>query len=267
MSQQIQRLEDACGRALLVRSSRGVAPTPAGETLLTYAGRVENLLEDADAALRAPGHAGGELDLAASTTSRRTSFRASCVRFRAREPASAIRLAVANTEGIHRARTRRRHPLGLIEGRGARSPRAHRAVRRRRDVPCVAAATEKLTFPVPRTLAELALAPLVLRERGSGTREVVERALRRAAAGHRRRRPSELELGSTEACKAAVEAGLAVGFLSRVTIEKELALGTLRPIEIRRLRIARTFRWAMASSAAPQGVAGRFYRFAAGFRP
>jgi DNA-binding transcriptional LysR family regulator len=266
VSQQIQRLEDSCGRALLVRSSRGVAPTPAGETLLAYARRVDDLLEDADAALHGAESAGGELHLAASTTLASYVLPRLLVRFRAREPAVVIRLAVANTQGITELVRSGDIALGLIEGAG-RVPHVHTEPFFDDEiVPCVAAAAEKLTFPVPRTLAELGLAPLVLRERGSGTREVVDRALQRAA-GHRRRRAAELELGSTEACKAAVEAGLAVGFLSRVTIEKELALGTLRPIEILRLRIARTFRWAMASSAAPQGVAGRFYRFAAGFRP
>ena len=60
--------------------------------------------------------------------------------------------------------------VGLIEGPG-RVPHLH--VERYLDdeiLPCVAGATAKLRHPVPRTIAELAEVPLVLRESGSGTR-------------------------------------------------------------------------------------------------
>jgi DNA-binding transcriptional LysR family regulator len=243
-----------------------VTPTPAGEALLGYARRVDELLEDAGAALRSDGKMGGELRLAASTTLASYVLPRLLARFRVREPAISIRLIVANTSGVAELVRVGELALGLIEG-GSRVAHVHTEPFFDDElVPCVSASAERLLFVVPRTPAELAEAPLVLRERGSGTREVVEQALRRAGV-RRRGGPRDLELGSTEACKAAVEAELAVGFLSRVSIEKELALGTLRPIELGRLRVARTFRWALSSSAPPLGVAGRFYRFAAGWRP
>lgn len=266
VSQQIQKLEDGCGQPLLTRSARGVTPTPAGATLLTYARRVDEVLEEADAALSRATPAGGELRLAASTTLASYVVPRLFARFTAREPAASLRLLVANTAGVLERVRDGDVSVGLIEG-------AERAAHVHTEpffddeiVPCVAAATDKLGFAVPRSVGDLASAPLAMRERGSGTREVVERALREAGV-RRRRGATELELGSTEACKVAVEAGLAVGFLARVAIDKELALGTLRPIDIRRLHITRTFRWALSSTAPPGGIAGRFYRFAAGWRP
>ena len=265
VSQQVQKLEDGYGQALLTRSARGVTPTPAGETLLAYARRVDEVLEEADAALERGIPRGGELRLAASTTLASYVVPRLFARFRTREPAAGLRLVVANTAGVLELVRGGEVPVGLVEG-------AERAAHVHTEpffddeiVPCVAAG-ERLGFVVPRSASELTEAPLVMRERGSGTREVVERALRGAGV-QRARGAVELELGSTEACKAAVEAGLAVGFLARVAIHKELALGTIRPIEIRRLRIMRTFRWALSSTAAPAGIAGRFYRFAAGWRP
>jgi DNA-binding transcriptional LysR family regulator len=266
VSQQVQRLEDAYGQALLTRSAHGVAPTPAGETLLGYARRLDELMEEAEAALGRGTASGGELRLAASTTLASYVLPRLFARFRAREPAVSIQLLVANTEGVAEMVRAGDVSVGLIEG-VERVAHVHTEPFFDDEiVPCVAAATQKLMFAVPRTPEELADVPLVLRERGSGTREVVDRALRHVGVG-RRGRAARLELGSTEACKSAVEAGLAVGFLSRVSIEKELALGTVRPIEIRRLHIVRTFRWAMASTAPPPGIAGRFQRFAAGRRP
>jgi DNA-binding transcriptional LysR family regulator len=264
VSQQMQRLEDACGAALLVRSARGVSATPAGETLLGYARRLDELLEDAESALQTRP-SGGELRLAASTTLSSYVLPRLLARFRAREPGVAIRLTVANTEAVAALVRAGEIAVGLVEGTGRVAQLHTQPFLDDELVPCVAAARERLTFAVPRTVADLAAVPLVLRERGSGTRDVVDEALR--AAGHgRRRHPADLELGSNEACKAAVEAGMALGFLSRVSIEKELALGTVRPIELGRLRITRTFRWALSSTAPPAGVAGRFFRFAAGWR-
>ena len=266
VSQQVHKLEGALGQPLLTRSARGVAPTPAGDTLLTYARRIDDVLEEAEAALTRATPRSGELRLAASTTLASYVVPRLFARFRAREPAASLRLVVANTAGVLELVRDGEIPLGLVEG-------AERAAHVHTEpffddeiVPCVAAAADKLAFAVPRTVAELADAPMAVRERGSGTREVVDRALRDAGV-RRRRGAAELELGSTEACKAAVEAGLAVGFLARVAIDKELALGTIRPIEIRRLHVMRTFRWALSSTAPPAGIAGRFYRFAVGWRP
>src|SRR4051794_13566796 len=84
VSQQVRRLEDACGQALLVRSARGVTPTPAGETLLGYARRVDELLEDAGAAVRQVERSGGELRLASSTTLASYVLPPLLARFRAR---------------------------------------------------------------------------------------------------------------------------------------------------------------------------------------
>src|SRR5262245_44618488 len=96
VSQQIQKLEQACGQTLLVRSSRGVGLTGAGETLLAYARRLDELLEDADTALQKGVARGGELRLAASTTVASYILPKLFARFRAREPAVIIRLDVVN---------------------------------------------------------------------------------------------------------------------------------------------------------------------------
>jgi len=262
VSQQIHRLEESTGRVLLQRSARGVTPTAAGATLLGWARRLDALLEEAAVDLGRDAPARGELRLAASTTLASFVLPRLFARFRAaRAPALPIRLVVGNSDAVLEQVRAGDVALGLIEGSG-RAPHLHTEPFFDDEiVACVAADPSRLAFAAPRTPAALGRAPLVFRERGSGTREVVERALRRLGV---RRAPgvADVELGSTEACKGAVEAGLGVGFLSRVTIEKELALGTLRPVEIRGLAIRRTFRWAMASPTPPGGAAGLFYQFA-----
>ena len=65
-----------------------------------------------------------------------------------------------------------------------------------------------------------------MREQGSGTREIFEQALGRKLTGL----PNIVELGHTEAIKKAVEAGLGVGCLSRLAVQRELDQGWLKEI-------------------------------------
>ena len=75
----------------------------------------------------------------------------------------------------------------------------------------------------PLAMTDLGATPLVLREAGSGTREVLERAL--GAFGLE---PSPLvELASTTAIKASIAAGTGPGVLSRLAVEPEVADGRL----------------------------------------
>jgi len=78
---------------------------------------------------------------------------------------------------------------------------------------------------------------LLVREEGSATRQVTERALQRAG-GHIN---ASMELGHTEAIKQAVMAGLGVAFVSRHAVRGELATGQLHALRLRGLRIQRHF--------------------------
>jgi DNA-binding transcriptional LysR family regulator len=100
----------------------------------------------------------------------------------------------------------------------------------------VAAPEHPLCDHQPVALDELVRVPFVLREPGSGTREVVEAALRDHGVEVR----VAMELGSTEAVKKAVTAGLGVSIVSMATIVQELELGRLRVIDVPDLVVRRT---------------------------
>ena len=100
-----------------------------------------------------------------------------------------------------------------------------------------------------------------MRERGSGTRRVVEMALERQGIKHKSLRIL-MELDSTEAIKSAVEAGLGVGFVSRWAMAKDLRLGThFKIVKVSGLRIKRDFSVAYTSGVEPLGLADEFRRF------
>jgi DNA-binding transcriptional LysR family regulator len=108
---------------------------------------------------------------------------------------------------------------------------------------------------------EIRNAPLLMRERGSGTRDVVERELERHGIKRRSLR-IVMELDSTEAIKSAVEAGLGVGFVSRWALAKDARLGSsIKAVEVDGLRIRRDFFVAYRSGPEPHGLAAEFRRF------
>ena len=89
------------------------------------------------------------------------------------------------------------------------------------------------------TVDELVSGGLVVRERGSGTREILEKSL--AAAGVRL--PDHLPyLGSTASLKTAVQYGGAVAVLSRLTVADDLSRGSLVQIEVPGLDLSRRLR-------------------------
>ncbi len=88
----------------------------------------------------------------------------------------------------------------------------------------------------PVTLEQLAAAPWILRERGSGTREIVDYLL----LSHLPKFEMAMELGNSEAIKHAVRHGLGISCLSRRVIEDQLQAGTLSEVAVPLPRLMRT---------------------------
>jgi DNA-binding transcriptional LysR family regulator len=102
--------------------------------------------------------------------------------------------------------------------------------------------------------------PLLMRELGSGSRRVVEKAI--VAAGLQKEDLKiQMELDSTEGLLSAVEAGLGVTFVSRWAVRNQLSLGTLKIARVRGLKLARQFSIAYPAGPAPSGNVGAFHRF------
>jgi DNA-binding transcriptional LysR family regulator len=75
-----------------------------------------------------------------------------------------------------------------------------------------------------------------------------------------------MDLDSTESIKSAIAAGIGIGFVSRWALGKELALGLLRTVQVKGLRIRREFQFVYLQGPPPSGVEGEFLRFASGRR-
>src|SRR3972149_6582546 len=90
------------------------------------------------------------------------------------------------------------------------------------------------------TLAELSQEPLIIRERGSGSRHALERALTEAGVEWESLRIVG-ELGSTQAIKQAVKAGMGLSIISKRAVEEECHHGLLWCVRLKELRVSRHF--------------------------
>jgi DNA-binding transcriptional LysR family regulator len=100
-----------------------------------------------------------------------------------------------------------------------------------------------------------------MREQGSGSRHVVEGALKKAG-GALKSFKKVMDLDSSEAIKSAVEAGLGIGFVSRWAIYKELELRALKVVQVDGIKVARHFSLALRAGPEPQGTMAAFRIFA-----
>jgi DNA-binding transcriptional LysR family regulator len=108
--------------------------------------------------------------------------------------------------------------------------------------------------------------PMVLRESGSGTRQVMEERLRAAGAD-----PSALhvvlEVAGIEAVKGAVEAGIGVSIISRSAVEKELRLQSMVARPLRGVALRRTLAAILAEGRAALPAARALIRLASDGEP
>ncbi|HET8627646.1 MAG TPA: LysR family transcriptional regulator [Thermomicrobiales bacterium] len=220
---------------LLDHAGRGVVPTEAGRLLAEYARRIFALAGEAERALgEFRGLARGRLAVGASTTIGIYLLPELLGVYRQRHAAIELFLDIANTQTIVERLHARLLDLALVEG-----PVEHDDLLAEPFRPDELALVTAPDHPLARggaTVADLAALPWVMREPGSGTRDVVERAL--AAAGVAPR--VVMELGSTEAIKRAVAAGLGVSIVSRAALGLELAAGRLAVVPVAGFRVERT---------------------------
>jgi len=260
---QVRKLEEALRTSLFVRSAQGMVMTAAGKRLYEVARQIETLLSRAEEVVGGAQQPQGRLVIAASTTIGSYVLPGTLGAFCRRCPRVTVELIIENTDRVVEHVREGRCSLGLVEGL-ARAPQL-RLVRFADDELVLVRGTDAASnalFDRPlavRSARDLARLPLIWRELGSGTRAVVEQALRKAGVSPRRLSRAFV-LGNTEAVKAAVAEGLGLPFVSRWAIQSELREGRLAVVPLAVLSIRRALSWAFPSGAL-DGPAAHFVRF------
>jgi DNA-binding transcriptional LysR family regulator len=238
LSQHVKELEEELGARLFDRLGRSVVLTEAGRLLEEHALRVFATITGAREAIgELLGLKRGSLLVGGSTTPGIYVLPSLIATFQARYPGIQVALRIANSRMIEERIRANELDLGVVGGHvlglGERCltaglvdelvlivPPAHPWARRASVLP-----------------ARLADERLLMREEGSATRQVTERALREAGI----RFNVAMELDHTEAIKQAVMAGLGVAIVSRHAVKGELTTGRLRALRLRGLPIRRHF--------------------------
>ena len=223
---QVRQLEEYFNTRLFDRTHNRISLTEAGRRVYEYADKIFLLYDDMEGSVRElTGDVSGVLMIGASTTIAEYMLPALLGDFKAKYPHVGIRLKVSNTDAIVSMVEDNEIDLGVVEAPVANKNLVVELCRVDRLV-AVLAPAHPLAERDRVAVSELLQFPYIAREEGSGTREVMQEYLR-AAGLSANQLNTIMELGSPEAVKGAVEAGMGVSVLSRTTVNKELRLGTL----------------------------------------
>ncbi|GIX48294.1 MAG: LysR family transcriptional regulator [Candidatus Tectimicrobiota bacterium] len=240
VSGHIKALEDRLALVLFDRRGREVRLTRAGEVLYGYARR---LLATKAAALQAlqelQGGLRGELVLGGSSIPGQYLLPRLLGVFRQHYPDITVTLTITDTANVLERIVHGELEVGMV---GAHLPHPQVVYWPVVDDELVLVVARHHPWAAQRRvpLAALAHQPFLQRERGSGSRLVVEQTLRQHGFD-----PAALrvvaEMGSTEAIKQGVKAGLGVAIVSRLALADELQAGTLQAVELAGVRMQRHF--------------------------
>ncbi|MFE9094650.1 LysR family transcriptional regulator [Streptomyces sp. NPDC007264] len=246
-SSRIRSMERRLGVALVDRSPRGSRLTAAGALVTDWARRVVEAAEAFDAGAQAlRGRRDSRLRVAASMTIAEYLLPGWLIALRAQRPDTAVSLLAGNSAAVADRLLANEADLGFVEGLAVPAGLDEAVVARDRLIVVTAPGHPWARRRTPVPAAELAAAPLILREEGSGTRQVLEAALGELAS-------PLLELSSTTAVKAAAVSGAGLAVLSELAVGEELSARRLVGVPVAGVRLDRTLRAIWRTGHRPTG--------------
>ena len=228
---QVRQLEEYFNTRLFDRTHNRISLTEAGKRVYEYGGKIFEIYDEMENAVKElTGEVSGVLIVGASTTIAEYMLPALLGDFKNQFPDVNVRLKVSNTEGIVSMVENNIIDLGVVEAPVSNKNLAVELCKQDQLVAIVPPA-HPLCDREAIKMEELLEYPYICREEGSGTREVILDYLQEVGLS-----ASNLdvimELGSPEAIKGAVEAGIGITILSKATLAKEIKLGTLVAIPL-----------------------------------
>lgn len=250
VSLAIQALEQQYGTKLLQRNTRGATLTEAGKVLYDYACRLLELYEAAEQALqeynRTPR---GRLAVGASTIVGDYILPRLGGVFVNQYPEIQLTVEIANTQEIIHRLQEQALEIALVEF-PVNNPGVVAQPFMEDELVVIAGPCHPWANRRRISLEELRNEPFIVREEGSGTRKLLEERL--AACGTSLKDFAvRLTLGSNQAIKEAVQAGLGVAIMSQWAVTKECSFGLLHCLRVKNLSLKRHFYYVVLKHYSP----------------
>lgn len=242
VTKHINELEKQIEQPLFIRRGNSISLTRAGKVLLNYAGQIEDLYQELNDDLGSlQEQVSGQLRIGASTTIAQYILPPILAALKKKHPQISFSLINGNTKRIRQLLINDKADIGLTEG-NTTSPELHEESFIEDEIVLVTT-TKNSNFQFSHIDKEtLTQIPLIIREAGSGTLDVIEQALKKASI-KRNDLQIEMRLGSTESIKKYLLHSNTFALLSIHAIVEELANNQLRIIEIKSLPIYRELKF------------------------
>lgn len=224
VSEHIADLERQLGASLFDRAGRSIHPTPEARILFARANDViEQMAAIPEAIARSRKDLSGQIVIGASSIPAVYILPAAIATFRKQHAGVSFQVRAGDSREIAELVVSHEMTLGIVGSQIVRGRLHYRPL-----------LEDELVVVVPShgweefsTLRRLTKQPAVLREEGSGTRREAERILQAAGIDAAQLTVAAV-LGSTDAVKQGVKAGIGWSVVSRRAVEEEIAAGTLR---------------------------------------
>ena len=237
VSAQIRALTKLLGVPLLEQLGKKIHLTHAGQTLLDHAARIEAIALEIDQEFVAYREDGaGSVRVGASTSIGTYFFPAVVAEFTSVHPRITVSLEIENTAHVEERLLRNDFDIVYL-GAAVTSPLLVTTPFLEDEIFFASAPNHPLASPAPATVERLADFKLIVREPGSATRRTMEEHCHQEGVSF----PSVVQLGSVEAIKQAVMAGLGFSYFSELTVRHELAERRLVRLSVHGFPVARVF--------------------------
>jgi DNA-binding transcriptional LysR family regulator len=237
ISVHIKALEDEFSTKLLDRLGRTILPTQDGEVLYRYAKEIVALKENARRAMeRVAGTVSGKLTIGASTIPGEYILPQLLAGFKLAYPGVFPTLRIGDSNDIYESVLRGTVDLGVI-GTAVKDKNIVSRKFLGDEIILVALAT---SMESALNKDGIKTVPLLMREKGSGSRSTIEAHLNRIGLTLDSLN-IVAEIGSSQALIQAVKSGMGLAFTSRLSVLDEIERGTMKAVKYKGLLIRRDF--------------------------
>jgi DNA-binding transcriptional LysR family regulator len=238
VSLQIQAIEELFETKVFDRTGSSLRLTPAGDILYKHAREILKTYASLEKGIgKITGTIKGGVAIGASTTLGNHVLPDIIINFKKKHPKIKINLHIGNTRRIEDLLTSGFIDFGFVAGETSKNNIKIETIMPDElifIVPPLHSWAKKSVISVFETIKE----PFILREEGSGTRQKVEEYFESHGIGIDKLH-TVLVLGSNEAIKEAVKAGIGISVISRLAVQRELDEGKLKAVTPKEGKILR----------------------------